>query len=59
MEFFLTKDSATNAAIVAQKRYTKAVAVKERSPEALVAGWNQALSEILAALVNDLKALKL
>lgn len=59
MEFFLAKESAASADIVAQKRYVKAVPVKERTPEALVAGWNQALSEILAALVSDLKAAKL
>lgn len=59
MEFFLAKESAASAEIVAQKRYVKAVPVKERTPEALVAGWNQALSEILAALVSDLKAARL
>ena len=59
MEFFLAKESATNAEIVTQKRYSKSIPVKERTPEALVAGWNQALSEILAALVSDLKAARL
>jgi hypothetical protein len=38
-----------------QKRYTKAVPVGGRSPEALVKGWSQALEAILAMLVADLK----
>ena len=56
MEFFLSKESATRAEIVTRKRYTKSVAVNGRTPEALVKGWNDGLSEILAALVADLRA---
>ena len=56
MEFFLSKESPTKAEIVTRKRYTKSVAVSGRSPEALVKGWNDGLSEILAALVADLRA---
>ncbi|HSK31649.1 MAG TPA: ABC-type transport auxiliary lipoprotein family protein [Candidatus Limnocylindria bacterium] len=55
MEFFLTKESPTRAEILTRRRYTKAVALKGRSAEALVQGWNQALQEILAALAADLK----
>jgi len=58
MEFFLSKESATRAEILTRKRYTKSVAVNGRSPEALVKGWNDGLSEILAALVADLRATK-
>jgi len=43
---------------VLQKRYIKSVPVSARSPEALVKGWNDALNEILAALIADLKAVK-
>jgi len=48
MEFFLRKESASKAKIVAAKRYAKSVAVNERSPEALVKGWNEALEAILS-----------
>lgn len=58
MEFFLSKESATKADIVTRKRYTKSIAVNGRSPEALVKGWNDGLTEILAALVSDLRATK-
>jgi cholesterol transport system auxiliary component len=57
MEFFLSKESPTKADIVARKRYVKAIALNGRSPEALVRGWNQALSEILTALAADLKSI--
>jgi len=56
MEFFLRKESASKADIVAAKRYAKSVAVTGRSPEALVKGWNEALEAILSALVADLKS---
>ena len=56
MEFFLSKESLTKAEIVTRKRYVKSMAVVGRTPEALVKGWNDALNEILAALIADLKA---
>ena len=56
MEFFLSKESLTKAEIVTRKRYVKSMAVVGRTPEALVKGWNDALNEILAALIVDLKA---
>ena len=59
MEFFLRKESASKADIVAARRYAKSIAVSGRSPEALVKGWNEALEAILSALVADLKSTKL
>jgi cholesterol transport system auxiliary component len=59
LEFFLHNEDATSAGIVMQKRYTKAVPVGGRSPEALVKGWSQALEAILAMLVADLKTAQL
>jgi ABC-type uncharacterized transport system auxiliary subunit len=56
MEFFLSKESASKAEIVRRKRYAKSVPVNGRTAEALVKGWNDALNEILAALVADLRA---
>jgi hypothetical protein len=35
------------------------VPLSEKSPEALVKGWDQALADIIAALVADLKAANL
>lgn len=58
MEFFLTKESPTKAEILTRKRYAKTIAVNGRSPEALVKGWNEALSEIVTSLAADLKATK-
>jgi uncharacterized lipoprotein YmbA len=59
MEFFLRKESASKAEIVAAKRYAKSVAINGRSPDALVKGWNEALEAILSSLVADLKSTKL
>jgi len=59
MEFFLRKESASKAEIVAAKRYAQVVAVAARSPEALVQGWNEALAAILNALAADLKSASL
>ncbi len=56
MEFFLSKESPTKAEIVLRKRYVKSMAVNGRAPEALVKAWNDALNEIVAALIVDLKA---
>ena len=42
--------------ILTRKRYTRSVAVNGRSPEALVKGWNDGLSDIIGALVADLRA---
>ena len=58
MEFFLSRESPTKAKIITRKRYAKSIAVKGRAAEALVNGWNQALNEIVATLVADLKAVK-
>jgi uncharacterized lipoprotein YmbA len=55
MEFFLSKETPTKADILMRRRYTKSVAVSGRTPEALVKGWNDGLSEILSALTADLR----
>jgi len=59
IEFFLHNEDAANPGIVLQKRYMKSVAINTRSPDALVKGWNAALNEILAALLADMRAVKL
>ena len=59
IEFFLHNEDAANPGVVLQKRYMKSVAINTRSPDALVKGWNGALNEILAALLADIKAVKL
>ncbi|HEX9454470.1 MAG TPA: ABC-type transport auxiliary lipoprotein family protein [Candidatus Binatia bacterium] len=57
-EVFLHNEDSATPSVVLQKRYIKSVPVSARSPEALVKGWNDALNEILAALIADLKAVK-
>lgn len=56
MEFFLHNEDTGNPGIVMHKRYPKSVAINGRSAEALVKGWNDALNEIVAALIADLRA---
>jgi cholesterol transport system auxiliary component len=56
MEFFLTSEIPAKPGVLMQKRYAKALPLIGRTPEALVKGWNEALEEILTALVTDLKA---
>jgi cholesterol transport system auxiliary component len=58
MSFLLSRQSTNGQEVIFQKRYQESVALKARTPEALVRGWNQALEAILAALVADLKAAK-
>lgn len=59
IEFFLYNENSANPGIVTQKRYIKSVPLSERSPEALVKGWDQALEAIAGALAADLKAANL
>jgi cholesterol transport system auxiliary component len=59
LEFFLHNDDRASPGIVLHKRYLKSVPINARSPEALVKGWNEALSEIISSLAADLKAAKL
>jgi len=59
LEFFLYNDNSNNSGLVAQKRYLKSVPLNERSPAALVKGWDEALQEIVAALSADLKSTNL
>jgi len=54
IEFLLHNENPTQNEIVMQKRYRRSVPLSERTPEALVKGWNQALAEIIALFVNDL-----
>ena len=59
IEFFLHNEDPAKPGLLMQKRYNKSVALKERSPEALVKGWSRALEEIVAMFVADLRARKL
>jgi cholesterol transport system auxiliary component len=59
MEFFLTKPAPGATQVLMAKRYSKSVPLTDRTPEALVKGWNEALKEILRSLVTDLKAANL
>jgi hypothetical protein len=58
-EFFLNSTLPEKPGIVMHKRYSKAVPLSARSPEALVKGWNEALEAIVSSLAADLEAAKL
>lgn len=59
IEFFLHNENPGNPGIVLQKRYLKSVPLKERSPEALVRGWSEALEAVVAMFVADIGDRKL
>lgn len=59
MEFFLTSEIPGKSGILMQRSYAKSIPLTGRTPEALIKGWNQALEEILTALVTDLRAVGL
>ena len=56
MEFDLLRQTAAKAEMRFQNQYTAALPVAARTPEALVAGWNQGLYQILSALEADLQS---
>jgi len=58
IEFLLRREVGPDAGIVLQKRYSGSVPLTTRGPEALVKSWDQALSEIVAALAADIKTIK-
>jgi len=59
IEFFLTRQVPAGSEIVMDKRYSKAIPLSRRSPEALVKGWDQALEGILDSLIADLDSANL
>jgi cholesterol transport system auxiliary component len=59
IEFFLHNENPARPGVVLQKRYRESVALKERSPQALVRGWSNALEAIVGSLVADLGESKL
>ena len=58
LELFLHNEDVANPGVVLQKRYRKAVPLKERSPQALTHGWSAALDAIVTEFVADLNARK-
>lgn len=59
IELFLHNENPGNPGIVLQKRYMKSVPLNERSPQALVRGWSEALEAVVAMFVADLGDRKL
>jgi len=55
LEVMLVDDRRVPPAALMSRRYSQAVAMREDTPEALVAGWNARLSAILRALEADLR----
>lgn len=58
ISFVMSRDAPQNPEAVFQKSYEKIIPLQERSPEALVQGWNRALAEVVSGLVSDLRAAK-
>ena len=55
IEFFLTTvTTAKKDPLISINRYTKRIALKDNTPQALVAGQQQALEEILNQFESDL-----
>lgn len=54
LQFFLVQVPSDPADILWHQEYRKEVELSEKSPEALVKGWNEALRLILTALDEDL-----
>src|SRR6185503_16743916 len=54
LQFMLLKVSSDPSAVLFQKSYRQSVAVTGDGPEAMVTGWNGALTKILAAFEADL-----
>jgi cholesterol transport system auxiliary component len=54
LQLFLVHEASSPADIVLHQEYRQEVELMEKSPEALVKGWNEALRLILAALDQDL-----
>ena len=59
MQFFLTKKTPAGEVILLAESYVKSVPVSARSPDALVKGWDTALTEILNSFIADLKSANL
>ncbi len=54
VQFFLLHEASSQAEVLWHQEYRKELEVMERTPEALVSGWNEALRLILSALDEDL-----
>jgi ABC-type uncharacterized transport system auxiliary subunit len=59
IEFFLHNENPGNPGIMLQKRYMKSVPLNERSPEALVRGWSEALEAVVTMFLADVAERKL
>ena len=56
LQVFLMPEAASEERVVLQRSYSKRTDISENSAEALVAGWNQCLTELLTELEENLKA---
>lgn len=56
MQFLLLRRDERSHSVVFQKNYKKGIAIRSQAPDALTAGWNQALGQILTELEADLRA---
>jgi cholesterol transport system auxiliary component len=56
LRFALLERRSPDPLVRAERRYREEAAIASASPDALVAGWNQCLAQVLAALERDLAA---
>jgi len=56
LRFVLFNEGGTGQKVLLQREYSQRVPLKEQTAAALVAGWNQALNQILSAAARDLAA---
>lgn len=54
IQIFMTNEAAAEENLLFQKNYSKRIPIPDNSSEALVAGWNQCLQEMLIELESDL-----
>jgi ABC-type uncharacterized transport system auxiliary subunit len=57
MRFFLIENDKP-AKVLLQKDYSRSIPLKQNTAAAVVAGWDEALAEIMAAVAADLKAIR-
>jgi cholesterol transport system auxiliary component len=54
INLYIIKESSTHPKIVFNKRYHKKVSIQQRTPAALIEGWNNAFEQILRQFSSDI-----
>ena len=59
LQFWLLKDDLSGAKVIFQQEFKQEAPIAQKTPEALVAGWNLALAEILQELEAEIAKIDL